>query len=47
MNFQTSLHDISAFPFEDYLQKLKKFVCGTQNPSVQVYLRMYSKKKDV
>ena len=39
-NYQTSLHDVSAFPFENYLQKLKKFVRGRHNPLVQVCKRL-------
>jgi hypothetical protein len=35
-----SLNNISAFPFENYLQKIKKLVKGTHNPIAQVCKRL-------
>ena len=40
LHYRTSLHDVSAFPFENYLQKLKKLVRGKHNPLVQVCKRL-------
>lgn len=38
--YKTYLDNVSAFPFENYLQTLKKFVRGKQNPLVQVCKRL-------
>ncbi len=38
--FQCSLNDISAFPFENHLQRIKKLVKKAQNPIVQVARRL-------
>jgi hypothetical protein len=35
-----SLNDISAFPFENHLHKIKKMVRGAHNPIAQVYKRL-------
>ena len=39
-NFQCSLNDVSAFPFENYLQTLKRLVKQSRNPIVQVTKRL-------
>jgi len=39
-HYQCSLDNISCFPFENFLQILKKFVRGTQNPLSQVVKRV-------
>jgi len=39
-HFQCSLNDISAFPFENYLQILKRFVRNAKNPISQVAKRL-------
>jgi hypothetical protein len=38
--FKTSLNDISCFPFENYMQQLKRLVHNAQNPLVQVVERL-------
>lgn len=38
--FKCSLNDVSAFPFENHLQKIKKLVKKGQNPVVQVAKRL-------
>lgn len=38
--FDRSLNDISCFPFENYMQQLKKHVRNGQNPIVQVAKQM-------
>ena len=38
--FQASLDEISCFPFENHMQKLKRFVHSAQNPLVQVVKRL-------
>ena len=38
--FQASLDDISCFPFENYMQTLKRHVHSAQNPLVQVVKRL-------
>ena len=39
-NFGCSLNDISAFPFENYLQTLKKYVRNSSNPVSQISKRL-------
>lgn len=39
-NFECSLNDLSAFPFENYLQTLKKHIKNSKNPIVQVTKRV-------
>lgn len=38
--FQKDIHAISCFPFENYLQKLKRYVRNSNNPLAQVIKRM-------
>ena len=38
--FQTSLNNISCFPFESFLGKIKKLVRGSQNPLSQITRRI-------
>jgi hypothetical protein len=38
--FQTDLHTVSAFQFENYLHILKKMVKSTHNPLAQIYNRI-------
>ncbi len=40
IHFQASLDTISAFPFENYLGKLKSMLCGTRRPVAQLYKRL-------
>lgn len=40
-NYGVSLNELSAFRFENYLQKLKKFVKKAQNPIAQVAKRLF------
>ena len=46
-HYKVSLHDMSASPFENYLQRLKKFVRGTQNPLVQICKRLDELGRDI
>ncbi|XP_047131240.2 uncharacterized protein LOC124810418 isoform X1 [Hydra vulgaris] len=39
-NYGVSLDNLSAFKFENYLQKLKKMISGTRNPLIQVAKRL-------
>lgn len=39
--FKIPLDKISAFPFENFMQKLKRYVRGSRNPLVQVANRMH------
>jgi hypothetical protein len=39
-HFHSSLNELSAFPFENYLQTLKKYVHTSNNPLVQVCKRL-------
>ena len=39
-NFNTPLDNISSFPFENYLQVIKKFVRKSQHPSSQIVKRV-------
>ena len=39
-NFKTSLDNISTFPFENYMQTIKKFVRKPQNPLSQIVKRV-------
>jgi len=43
--FQTSLNEISAFPFENHLQIMKKMVKGPHNPLAQVSARLQERAK--
>ena len=43
-NMDCSLNEISAFPFENYMQTLKKHVRNSQNPVVQVAKRQAEKE---
>ena len=45
-HFSSNLHDVSAFQFENYLQKLKRLVHGKHNPVSQIANRL-SELKDV
>ena len=38
--FNSSLNSLSAFPFENYLQTLKRYVKNRNNPIVQVAKRL-------
>ena len=38
--FQVSLNEISCFPFENFMQKLKRLVRSAQNPIAQVVKRL-------
>lgn len=38
--FKCSLNEISCFPFENFMQQLKKYVRKGQNPLVQVAKRL-------
>ncbi len=38
--FETSLDDISAFQYENYLKVLERLIRGTSNPLVQVAKRL-------
>jgi len=40
-----SLNDINAFPFENYLQKMKKFIRNGNNPIAQVAKRLHVLKR--
>jgi len=42
-HFKTSLNEISAFPFENYLHSIKKLVKNAKNPIVQVAKRIQEK----
>jgi hypothetical protein len=39
--FGVSLNELSAFPFENYLQSVKKMIRGTRNPIVQASKRIH------
>ena len=41
LNHNVGLHDISAFPFENYMQVIKKFVRNSKNPIAQIVKRLY------
>ena len=45
-HFSSNQHDISAFQFENFIQKLKRLVRGTYSPVSQIAKRL-SKLKDV
>ena len=40
-NFNTSLNNLSAFKFENHMQKLKRSVKNSNNPVVQIYKREF------
>jgi len=42
--FQTSLHTVSAFQFENYLQTIKRYVRSKHNPVVQIVKRLAEKE---
>ena len=44
-NFDTALDNISSFPFENYLQVVKKFVRKTKNPLSQIVKRISELEK--
>lgn len=44
-DFKCSLNDISAFPFENHLQSIKRMVRNAQNPIAQVTKRIVEKKQ--
>ena len=41
LNHGVGLHEISAFPFENYMQVIKKFVRNAKNPIAQIVKRLY------
>ncbi|CAC5385966.1 unnamed protein product [Mytilus coruscus] len=45
MNYNKSMNDLCAFPFENHLQKLKKKVKKAQNPIPQVAKRLHELEK--
>ena len=44
-NYQCSLNHISCFPFENYLQVVKKTIRNSNNPTVQIAKRLLMKEK--
>ena len=44
-NFQCSVNHLSAFPFENHLQSLKKLVKTTHNPIGQVFFRLSERRE--
>ena len=42
-NYQCSLNSLSAFPFENHLHTIKKFVWSSNNPISQVFKRLAEK----
>lgn len=42
-SFKCSLNELSAFPFENHLQMLKRLIRSGQNPLAQVWKRMNEK----
>lgn len=44
-NYQCSLNDICAFPFENHLQRIKKLVRSSNNPISQVSKRLSEKER--